>query len=81
MPTRREFFIASSAAAAGAAIVASPKLLQSVGGLAANRRFIETSKGRGRSFLDNSSFTLAQKTAIASGNWQRLIAPVTKAFG
>jgi uncharacterized protein len=44
-------------------------------------RFIETSKGRGRSFLDNSSFTLAQKTAIASGNWQRLIAPVTKAFG
>ncbi|WP_193199777.1 amidohydrolase family protein [Nostoc sp. MG11] len=44
-------------------------------------QFIETSKGRARSFLDNSSFTLEQKTAIASGNWQRLIAPVTNAFG
>lgn len=43
-------------------------------------QFIETSKGRARSFLDNSSFTLEQKAAIASGNWQRLIAPVTKAF-
>ncbi len=43
-------------------------------------QFVETSRGLGRSFLDRSSFTPAQKVAIASGNWQQLIAPVTDAF-
>ncbi len=42
--------------------------------------FVETSGGRGRSFLERASFTQSQKVAIASGNWQRMMAPVTDAF-
>lgn len=42
--------------------------------------FVETSKGRGRTFLEKAPFTAEQKLAIASGNWKRLMAPVTKAF-
>lgn len=43
--------------------------------------FVETSGGRGRSFLEQaSSFTPAHKLAIASGNWERFMAPVTDAI-
>lgn len=43
-------------------------------------QFVETSKGRGRSFLEEATIPPAQKLAISSGNWQRLIAPVTNAL-
>ncbi len=42
--------------------------------------FVETSGGRGRSFLEQaSSFTPTQKLAIASGNWERLMSTVASA--
>lgn len=37
-------------------------------------QFVETSGGRGRSFLEQAPFTPAQKLAVASGNWQQLMA-------
>lgn len=43
-------------------------------------RYVETSRGRGRSLLVNAPFSQAQKIAIGSGNWRRLMAPVTRAF-
>ena len=34
--------------------------------------FLNTSKGVGRSFLENAPFTGGEKAAIGSGNWERL---------
>lgn len=42
--------------------------------------YVETSNGAARDLIDRSPFTDVEKAAIGSGNWQRLIAPVTNAF-
>ncbi len=42
----------------------------------AGEKYIETGGGRGRSFLEEAPFKVAQKRAIGSENWRRLIAPL-----
>lgn len=41
--------------------------------------FIDTGDGRVRSFLEDSGFTDEEKAGIGSGNWERLIAPLSAA--
>lgn len=42
---------------------------------------LDTAGGKARAFLDDLPVTAAEKRAIAAGNWQRLMAPVSAAVG